>query len=73
MGVFPERAKPPSSSAMASAPEHLNVRTIWDIGDKKPEVDTHPILGSGRNGRIWLFQEVTARSIGSTRICVRWR
>jgi diguanylate cyclase (GGDEF)-like protein len=39
----------------------LDVRAIWDLGDKKLEVDTHPILGSGRNGRIWLFQDVTAQ------------
>jgi diguanylate cyclase (GGDEF)-like protein len=39
----------------------LDVRAIWDLGDKKLEVDTHPILGSGRNGRIWLFHDVTAQ------------
>jgi diguanylate cyclase (GGDEF)-like protein len=39
----------------------LDVRAIWDLGDIKLEVDTHPILGSGRNGRIWLFQDVTAQ------------
>jgi len=39
----------------------LDVRAIWDLGERKLEVDTHPILGSGRNGRIWLFQDVTAQ------------
>jgi diguanylate cyclase (GGDEF)-like protein len=41
----------------------LDVRAIWDLGSKKLEVDTHPILGSGRNGRIWLFQDVTAQHV----------
>jgi diguanylate cyclase (GGDEF)-like protein len=36
------------------------VTTTWDLGDEKLEVDTHPVLGNGRNGRIWLFQNVTA-------------
>ena len=39
------------------------VRAVWDLGARKLEVDTHPILGSGRNGRIWLFQDVTAQHI----------
>jgi hypothetical protein len=39
------------------------VRAVWDLGTRKLDVDTHPILGSGRNGRIWLFQDVTARHI----------
>ena len=39
----------------------LELRVVWDLGDLKLEVDTHPILGSGRNGRIWLFQDVTAQ------------
>jgi diguanylate cyclase (GGDEF)-like protein len=41
----------------------LDVRTVWDLGSKKLDVDTHPILGSGRNGRIWLFQDVTAQHV----------
>jgi diguanylate cyclase (GGDEF)-like protein len=41
----------------------LDVQAIWDLGEKKLEVDTHPILGSGRNGRIWLFHDVTAQHI----------
>lgn len=36
------------------------VTTIWEIGDRRLEVDTHPVLGDGRNGRIWLFRDVTA-------------
>lgn len=39
------------------------VRAVWDLGARKLEVDTHPILGSGRNGRIWLFQDVTTQHI----------
>jgi diguanylate cyclase (GGDEF)-like protein len=41
----------------------LELRAVWDLGDRKIEVDTHPILGSGRNGRIWLFHDVTAQHI----------
>jgi diguanylate cyclase (GGDEF)-like protein len=37
------------------------VKTLWDFGTEKYEVDTHPILGNGRNGRIWLFHDVTAQ------------
>ncbi len=36
------------------------VTTVWVIGDRRIEVDTHPVLGDGRNGRIWLFSDVTA-------------
>lgn len=36
------------------------VTTIWDLGERRVEVDTHPVLGDGRNGRIWLFRDVTA-------------
>jgi diguanylate cyclase (GGDEF)-like protein len=36
------------------------VTTIWELGDHRVEVDTHPVLGDGRNGRIWLFRDVTA-------------
>ncbi len=39
------------------------VRTVWNLGTQRLEVDTHPILGSGRNGRIWLFQDVTAQHV----------
>lgn len=38
-------------------------RAIWEIGSEKYEVDTHPILGNGRNGRIWLFDNVTAQHL----------
>jgi diguanylate cyclase (GGDEF)-like protein len=33
----------------------------WMIGDRQFEVNTHPILGDGANGRIWLFNDVTAQ------------
>jgi diguanylate cyclase (GGDEF)-like protein len=36
------------------------VTTIWELGERRVEVDTHPVLGDGRNGRIWLFRDVTA-------------
>ncbi|WP_284945831.1 GGDEF domain-containing protein [Acidisoma cladoniae] len=34
---------------------------IWVSEASHIEVDTHPVLGHGRNGRIWLFHDVTAR------------
>jgi diguanylate cyclase (GGDEF)-like protein len=34
---------------------------VWAAPGQHIEVDTHPILGRGRNGRIWLFHDVTAR------------
>lgn len=34
---------------------------VWVAPGQHVEVDTHPILGHGRNGRIWLFHDVTAR------------
>jgi diguanylate cyclase (GGDEF)-like protein len=37
------------------------VTVLWDLGNRQLEVDTHPILGDGRNGRIWLFNDVTAQ------------
>jgi len=37
------------------------VKIVWDFGDRQIEVDTHPILGDGRNGRIWLLEDVTAQ------------
>ena len=36
------------------------VTTVWAVGERRLEVDTHPILGDGRKGRIWLFNDVTA-------------
>ena len=41
----------------------FEARAIWDLGAQKLDVKTHPILGRGRNGRIWLFQDVTAQHI----------
>ncbi|ONG56879.1 hypothetical protein BKE38_05190 [Pseudoroseomonas deserti] len=35
--------------------------THWLLGERQFEVDTHPILGDGRQGRIWLFADVTAQ------------
>ena len=34
--------------------------TVWALGERRMEVDTHPVLGDGRKGRIWLFNDVTA-------------
>ncbi|MFM9856982.1 GGDEF domain-containing protein [Pseudoxanthobacter sp. M-2] len=36
------------------------VTTVWALGERRMEVDTHPVLGDGRKGRIWLFNDVTA-------------
>ncbi|PIF26654.1 diguanylate cyclase (GGDEF)-like protein [Acidovorax sp. 56] len=33
----------------------------WQLDDRIWRVDTHPILRSGYNGRVWLFQDVTAQ------------
>lgn len=33
---------------------------LWDLGDRQFKVDTHAMRGDGRNGRIWLFNDVTA-------------
>jgi diguanylate cyclase (GGDEF)-like protein len=32
----------------------------WELDERVWRVDTHPILNSGHNGRVWLFQDVTA-------------
>lgn len=37
------------------------VTILWDLGNRQFEVDTHPLLGDGRKGRIWLFNDVTAQ------------
>lgn len=37
------------------------VTMLWDLGDRQFSVDTHPLLGDGRNGRIWLFNDMTAQ------------
>jgi diguanylate cyclase (GGDEF)-like protein/PAS domain S-box-containing protein len=34
----------------------------WRLPGRDFEVDTHPILGNGRNGRIWVFHDITART-----------
>ncbi|MDB5686748.1 MAG: hypothetical protein JWR77_1337 [Rhizorhabdus sp.] len=34
--------------------------TVWDFGDRQIEVDTHPVRGDGRKGRLWMFHDVTA-------------
>jgi diguanylate cyclase (GGDEF)-like protein len=33
----------------------------WQLDDQVWRVDTHPILHDGRNGRVWLFQDVSAQ------------
>lgn len=33
----------------------------WQLDDRIWRVNTHPILQSGHNGRVWLFQDVTAQ------------
>lgn len=37
------------------------VKAVWDLGDRQFEVDSHPVQGDGRNGRIWVFDEITAQ------------
>ncbi|MGG2362395.1 GGDEF domain-containing protein, partial [Salmonella enterica] len=37
------------------------VKAVWDLGDRQFEVDSHPVQGDGRNGRIWIFDEITAQ------------
>lgn len=32
----------------------------WVLGERTLEVDTHPVRGGGKQGRIWLFTDVTA-------------
>lgn len=34
----------------------------WHLADEVWHVDTHPILRDGHNGRVWLFQDVSASS-----------
>ncbi len=34
---------------------------LWQLGDRVLQVDSHPVLGDGRSGRIWLFHDVTAQ------------
>jgi diguanylate cyclase (GGDEF)-like protein len=38
-----------------------DVTATWIVDGAHIEVETHPILGSGRNGRIWLFHDVTVQ------------
>jgi diguanylate cyclase (GGDEF)-like protein len=35
--------------------------TKWVLDGAHIEVETHPILGSGRHGRIWMFNDVTVQ------------
>jgi diguanylate cyclase (GGDEF)-like protein len=39
-----------------------DVTATWLVDGAHIEVETHPILGSGRNGRIWLFHDVTVQA-----------
>ncbi len=34
---------------------------LWQLGERVIQVDSHPVLGDGGNGRIWLFHDVTAQ------------
>ena len=34
---------------------------LWQLDDRVLQVDSHPVLGDGRSGRIWLFHDVTAQ------------
>ena len=36
---------------------------LWQLGDRVLQVDSHPVLGDGRSGRIWLFHDVTAQQV----------
>ncbi|WP_419899534.1 sensor domain-containing diguanylate cyclase [Roseomonas sp. USHLN139] len=60
-----ESAGNAAALAAAYAPRQADLDyamvTHWLIGDRQLEVDTHPILGNGRRGRIWLFVDVTAQ------------
>ena len=38
-----------------------SVTATWLMDGAHIEVETHPILGSGRNGRIWMFHDVTVQ------------
>jgi diguanylate cyclase (GGDEF)-like protein len=38
-----------------------DVTATWLLDGVHIEVETHPILGRGRNGRIWLFHDVTVQ------------
>ena len=38
-----------------------DLTATWLVDGAHIEVDTHPILGSGRQGRIWLFHDVTVQ------------
>jgi diguanylate cyclase (GGDEF)-like protein len=38
-----------------------DVTATWIVDGAHIEVETHPILGSGRKGRIWLFHDVTVQ------------
>lgn len=40
---------------------NYDATATWLVDDSHIEVETHPILGRGRNGRIWVFQDVTAQ------------
>jgi diguanylate cyclase (GGDEF)-like protein len=42
--------------------------TVWDFGTQQYQVDTHPVLGDGGNGRIWMFHDVTAQRLVEERL-----
>ena len=33
----------------------------WLVDGAHIQVETHPVLGSGRQGRIWMFHDVTVQ------------
>lgn len=45
----------------AIADVNYAIITLWDLGERQYMVDTHPLLGDGRKGRIWIFNDVTAQ------------
>ncbi len=38
------------------------VTVDWELDERILRVDTHPVLNNGHNGRVWLFQDVTAQA-----------
>lgn len=40
---------------------NAQVTANWELDECIWRVDTHPVLSDGHNGRVWLFQDVTAQ------------
>lgn len=51
--------------AYAGLMADLHFRSVirWRLGPTTLEVDTHPLRGDGKQGRIWLFRDVTAEEL----------